>query len=142
MFFVILCFEIGSNISSNPFLKLVLLMFCIVIFRRIMSPFMDHRHDKVMYMLCIFKRTLLGGCQWSMIKLSNVCPYALKYVKQKTRASGNWYILIMNILEVFDSNIGCWFWKFLDMGIIDLWHFKGGLLVVCFIILCFILWNH
>jgi hypothetical protein len=138
-FFVILCFEIGFKISSNPFLKLVLLMFCIEIFHRIMSTFMDCRHDKVAYMLCIFKRTLSSGWWRSMIKLSNVCPCALKFVKQKARASGNWYLLIMNILEVFDSNMGWWYW---DMGIIDLWHFKGGLLVVCFTILCYFLWNH
>jgi hypothetical protein len=40
-------------------------------------------------MLCIFKRTLLGGCQRFMIKLSNVCPCALKFVKQKVGASDN-----------------------------------------------------
>jgi hypothetical protein len=141
-FLVILCFEIGFNISNDPFLKFVLLMFCIVIFHRIMSTFMDRRDDKVMYMLCIFKRTFSSGCRRCMIKLSNICPCALKSVKQKARASGNWYLLIMNILEVFDSNMGWWYWKFLDMGIIDLWHLKGGLLVVCFIILCYFLWNH
>jgi hypothetical protein len=58
----------------------------IVIFHRIMNPSMDHRHDKIMYMLCIFKHTLSGGCRRSMIKLSNVCPYALKSVKQKAKA--------------------------------------------------------
>jgi hypothetical protein len=46
-FFVILCFEISFNNSSDPFLKFVLLMFCIVIFHRIMSTFMDCRHDKL-----------------------------------------------------------------------------------------------
>jgi hypothetical protein len=83
MFFVILCFETGSNIFSDHFLKLALLMSCIVISRRIMSPSMDCRYDNVTYMLYIFKCTLLGVCQRSMIKLSNVCPCALKFVKQK-----------------------------------------------------------
>jgi hypothetical protein len=89
MCFVILCFEIGSNISKDPFLKLVLHMFCMVIFHRIMNPFMDRKYDKVMYMLCIFKRTLSGGCRRFMIKLSNVCLSALKYVRQKARAIDN-----------------------------------------------------
>jgi hypothetical protein len=64
-------------------------MFHIVIFRRFMNPSMDRKCDKVMSMLCIFKCTLSGGCQWFMIKLSNVCPCALKFVKQKVGASGN-----------------------------------------------------
>jgi hypothetical protein len=50
-FFVILCFETSSNISSNPFFKLALLMSCIVIFCKIMSPSMDCRHENVTYML-------------------------------------------------------------------------------------------
>jgi hypothetical protein len=54
-----------------------------------MNTFMDHKHDKVTYMLCIFNRTLSSGCQRSMIKLSNIRPCALKSVKQKARASGN-----------------------------------------------------
>jgi hypothetical protein len=71
-----------------------------------MSPFMDHRSDKITYVLCIFKHTLLGGCQkGSMIKLSNVCPCVLKSVKQKVEANGNSYLLIMNVLKVFDSNM-------------------------------------
>jgi hypothetical protein len=59
-----------------------------------MSPSMDHRCDKVSYMLCIFKCTLLGGYWRYVIKLSNVCPCALKFVKQKVGARGNWYLLI------------------------------------------------
>ncbi len=81
--------EIGSNISSNPFLKLTLHMSWIVIFHRIMSPFMDSRCDKVTYMLHIFKCILLGGCQRSIIKFSNVSPCVLQYVKQKVEARGN-----------------------------------------------------
>jgi uncharacterized membrane protein len=55
-----------------------------------MSPFMDRKFDKITYVLCIFKHTLLGGCQKrSMIKLSNVCPCALKSIKQKVEANGN-----------------------------------------------------
>jgi hypothetical protein len=60
-----------------------------------MNPSMDHRHDKVTFMLCIFKRTLSGSCWRSMIKLSNVCPCALKSVRQKARAIG------INIYECF-----------------------------------------
>ncbi len=37
-------------------------------------------------MLSIFKHTLSKGCRKSMIKLSNVCPCALKSMKQKARA--------------------------------------------------------
>ncbi len=85
---VILCYEIGSNISRDFFLKLTLHMSHIVIFRRIMSPSTDRRHDKVTYMLCIFKHTLSRGCQRSMIKLSNVCPCVLKSMRQKARAIG------------------------------------------------------
>jgi hypothetical protein len=76
-FFAILCFEIGSNISRNPFLNLILHMSWIVIFHKIMSPSMDRRHNKVTYMLCIFKCTLSSGCRRFMIKLSNVCPCVL-----------------------------------------------------------------
>ncbi len=88
-FFVILCFEIGSNIFNNLFLKLGLLMSHIVIFCRIMNPSMDHKCDKVMSMLCIFKHTLTSGCQRLMIKLSIVRSCALKFVKQNVGASGN-----------------------------------------------------
>jgi hypothetical protein len=42
-----------------------------------------------MYMLCILNWTLSGGQQTSMIKWSNVYPYALKFVKQKVGANGN-----------------------------------------------------
>jgi hypothetical protein len=78
MLFVILCFEIGSNISSNLFLKLGLFKSHIIIFHRIMNPSMDHKCDNVMSMLCIFKRTLSSGYQRFMIKLSNVRPCVLK----------------------------------------------------------------
>ncbi len=119
-FFVILCFQIGYNIYKDLFLKLALHISCIVIFCKIMSPFIDHRHDKVTYMLCIFKRTLSGGCQRSMIKLPTVYPCALKFVSWKARAISNWYLLIVNVLEVFNSNMWWWYWKFLDMGIIGM----------------------
>ncbi len=85
MILVMLCFETSSNVSSDLFLKLVLFIFCIVIFHRIMSC----KSDNVIYMLCIFKCTLLGGCQRSMIKLSNACACALKSMRQKARASDN-----------------------------------------------------
>ncbi len=70
-------------------MKFGLLMFHIIIFRRIMNPSMDYECDKVMSMVCIFKRTLSGGYQRFMIKLSNVCPCVLKFLKQKVGASGN-----------------------------------------------------
>jgi hypothetical protein len=62
MFLAIICFGIGSNISDDHFLKLTLHMSWIIIFRNIMNPYMDCRHDKVTYMLCIFKCMLLSGC--------------------------------------------------------------------------------
>jgi len=49
---------------------------------------MDHRFNKVMYMLCKFKHTLLSGCQKrSMVRFSNVCPRAFKSMKQKVEAN-------------------------------------------------------
>ncbi len=44
---------------------------------------MDCRCDKVTYMLCIFKCTLLGDYQRSIINLSNICPCVLKSIRQK-----------------------------------------------------------
>ncbi len=75
---------------------------------------------KVTYMLCIFKCTLSSGCWRSTIKLSIVCPCVLKFVRQKVGAIDNWYLLIVNVLEVFDSNMWWWYWKFLNMGIIGM----------------------
>jgi hypothetical protein len=40
-----------------------------------------------------------------MIKRSNVCPENLKFVRQKTKASGSWYLFMLNVLEVFDFGI-------------------------------------
>jgi hypothetical protein len=48
---------------------------------------------------------LLGGWHKSMIKWSNVYPCALKSIKQKVGAIGNWYLLIINVLEMFDYGI-------------------------------------
>jgi hypothetical protein len=87
--FCYICFGIGSNISNGLTFKLTLHMSWIVIFHRIMSPFVDHKHDKVMYMLCILKHMLSGHCQKFIIKLSKVCPCALKFMRQKARAKGN-----------------------------------------------------
>jgi len=118
-FSVILCFEISSNISSNHFLNLVLHMSWITIFHRIISPSMNHRHDKVTYILCIFKCTLLGGCRRSTINLSNVCPCVLMSMDCECfGALVFWCLWIVNVLEVFDSNIWWWHWKFLEMGTI------------------------
>jgi hypothetical protein len=112
---------VGVIISSDIFKNFALLMFWIVIFQRITSPFIKRKHDNVMYMLCIFNGILLGGWQRSMIKWSNIYPYALQFVKQKTWASGNWYLLIVNVLKVFDFNIWWWYWKFFDIVLL-LWH--------------------
>ncbi len=54
-----------------------------------MNSFMECKHDNVTYMSCIFNGTLLRGWQKSMITWSNACPYALKSVKQKVKASGS-----------------------------------------------------
>jgi hypothetical protein len=105
-----LCFEIGSKISNNVFLKLVLHMSWIVIFHRILNSSMDHEYDKVMYMLCMFRHMLLGGCWRSIIKLSNVCPCALKLVKQKAGAKK------INIY---------WLWMFV-LVLWNLWNKKQG----------------
>jgi hypothetical protein len=70
-------------------LKLALHMSWIIIFHKNMNPSMDCKHDKVTYMLCIFKCTLLDGCRRSIINLSNVCPCALKSIRQKVGASDN-----------------------------------------------------
>jgi hypothetical protein len=119
-----LYFEVGSNISNNQFLKLVLHMSWIVIFHSILNSSMDHKHDKVMYMLCMFKHMLSCGRWRSIIKLSNVCPCVSKPVKQKAKAKSNWYLLIMNVLEVLDSDRWWWYWKLLDMVIIDMTFLK------------------
>ncbi len=87
---------------------------------RITSPSIERRCDNVTYMLCIFSGMLLGGWCKSMIKWSNVCPCVLKFVKQKVGAIGNWYLLIVNVLEVFDFGIWWWYWKLLDMGYIGM----------------------
>jgi len=71
--FLKLCFEIIVTISNDPFLKLALCMCYIVIYHKIMSPSMDHKHHNITYMLCIFSCTL-SNCWWrSIIKWSNVC---------------------------------------------------------------------
>jgi hypothetical protein len=115
-------FDVGVIISNDIFSKFALLMFWIVIFQRITIWFIKRTHDNIKYMLCIFSGTLLGGWQRSMIKWSNICPCALKIVKQKAWASGNWYLLIVNVLKVFDFNICWWYWKLFGMVLLA-WHF-------------------
>jgi hypothetical protein len=77
-----------------------------------MSPSMDHRWDKVAYMLCMFKCTLSSGYLRYVIKLSNVCPCALKFVNKKLGQDaidiywlhkcfiGVWFLYVMVILEI------------------------------------------
>ncbi len=76
----------------------------------IMSPSRERKLDNVTYMLCMLIDTQLGGCLTSMIKWSNAYLSLLKFVRQKVRSSGNWYLLMLNVLEVFDfvcgDNIG------------------------------------
>jgi hypothetical protein len=80
-----------------------------------MSPSKEHNCDNITYMLCMSIGTLFGGCFKSMIKWSNVCPWNLKSMRQKVGVSGNWYLFMLNVLEVFDSSIGddierFWIW--------------------------------
>ncbi len=54
-----------------------------------MSPYMECKCDNITYVFCILNDTLLASWQRSMIKLSIVCPYALKSMKQKIRPNGS-----------------------------------------------------
>ncbi len=72
----------------------------------IMSPPREHKLDNVTYMLCMLIGTPLGGCLTPMIKWSNAYFSLLKFVRQKARSSGNWYLLMLNVSEVFD--FGMW----------------------------------
>ncbi len=76
-------FKTGVVISNDPFLKLTLCMFWIVIFCKIMSPSKEHKHDNVTYMLCILSWILSSGWRRSMIECSKVCPWASKSFQQK-----------------------------------------------------------
>jgi hypothetical protein len=120
-------------ISSDPFLKLTLCMFWIVISCKITSPFKDHN---VTYMLCILSCILSGGWWKAMTKCSNVCPCILKVVKQKVGANGSWYQLILKVLKVFDSCTKWWYWKFLVMGAIDITFLGTPLRIMS----CKVLW--
>jgi hypothetical protein len=68
-----------------------------------MSPFKEQNHDNVTYMLCMLIGMLLSGCFKSIIKWSNV--WDVTFVKQKARASDNWYLFMLNVLIVFDFGI-------------------------------------
>jgi hypothetical protein len=85
-----------------------------------MSPYMECRYDNITYVFCILNDTLLASWQRSMIKLSNVYPYALKSMKQKNRPNGSWYLLIVNVFKSF--NFGMWWWysKFLEIRTIGM----------------------
>jgi len=76
-------------------------MSCIVISCKTTSLFNEHKCDNVTYMLYILNCTLSGGYQRSITKCSNVCPWALKSIKQKVGTSGSWYWQILKVLEVF-----------------------------------------
>jgi hypothetical protein len=90
-----------------------------------MRPYMECRCDNITYVFCILNDTLLASWQRSMIKLSNVCPYALKSTKQKIRPNGSWYLLIVNVLKLFNSGMWWWYWKLLEIGTIGM-TFLGG----------------
>jgi len=85
-----------------------------------MSPSKECIRDNVTYMLCMLISMLLGGCFKSMIKWSNVCPWDLKYVRQKAWASGSWYLFMLNVLKAFYSDIWWWCWKVMDIGTIGM----------------------
>jgi hypothetical protein len=70
-----------------------------------MSRSKERNCDNVTYMLCMLIGTLLGGCFKSTINWSNVCPWYSKSTRQKTRANGDWYLFVLNILEIFDYGI-------------------------------------
>jgi hypothetical protein len=123
------------------FKKFTLCMFWIVISWRITNPSIEHRCDNVTYILCIFSGTLLGRLHRSMIKWSNVCPSILKFVRQKVGAIDNWYLSIVNVLEVFNYNIWWWYWKLLNMGPISM-AFLGGFQVVCLVNYHVFEWNY
>jgi hypothetical protein len=71
-------------------------------------------------MLCMLVGTLLGGSFKSIIKWSNICPWDVIFVKQKARASDSWYLFMLNVLVVFDSDIWWWYWKVVDSSTIDM----------------------
>jgi hypothetical protein len=83
-----------------------------------MNPYMEGRSNNITYMFCILNDTLSTSWQRSMIKLSNVCPCALKSTRQKVGAIGSWYLLIVNVLKSFNSSIWWWYWKLLEIGTI------------------------
>jgi hypothetical protein len=68
----------------------------------IMNPSMGCKHDNVTDMLSMLIGTPLDDYFKSMIKWSNVCPKVLKFIRQKERESVNLYLLMLNVLEVFD----------------------------------------
>jgi hypothetical protein len=102
---------------------LALHMYSINISLNITSPSKECNRDNVTYMLCMVIGTLSGGCFKSMIKWSNVCPWYSKYMKQKAKANGSWYLFMLNILEVFDYGIWWWYWNIMDIDTIGLTFF-------------------
>ncbi len=84
-----------------------------MISHKIMSPFKECKQDNVTYM-CILNWILPGGWWRSMIKCSKVCPLALKLIKQKVGASGNWFWLTLKVFEVL---------VFYEMVILEISHY-------------------
>jgi hypothetical protein len=89
-----------------------------------MSMSKECNRDNVTYMLCMLIGTLSSGCFKFMIKRSNVCPWDSKSMRQKTKASGSWYLFMLNVLEVFDFGIWWWYWKILDIDTIGMTFFN------------------
>jgi hypothetical protein len=139
--FVLIFFwsEKGFVISNDPFLNLALHMSSIDISFNITSPSKERTHDNVTYMLCMLIGTLSGGCFKSMIKWSNVCLWNLKFVKQKAKASGSWYIFMLNVMEVFDYSIWWWYWKVLDIDTIGMTFFGRPSKVMSCKVSCFLM---
>jgi hypothetical protein len=82
-----------------------------------MSPSMDCKHDNVGICWAYLNthcqkvaESLWLSCQMFVLVLWNLWNKKL----------GQLSLLIMNVLEVFNSNMWWWYWKFLDMGIIGM----------------------
>jgi hypothetical protein len=122
--------EIGFVISNYPFLNLVLHMSLIDISFNIMSLSNEHKHDNLTNMLCMLIGTFLGDCFKLMVKWSNVYFWTLKFMKYNVKASDNWYLLMLHVLEVFDCGMWWWYGKLFYMGTIDI-TFLANLVKLC-----------
>jgi hypothetical protein len=139
-FLFIVFWERGFVISNNPFTNLALHvclhMSCIDISLNIMSPSREHKNDNVTYTLCVLTGT--SSSVKSMIKCSNVYSWILNFMTQKARTNGNWYLLMLNVLKVFDSWMWRWYYEFY-MGTIGIKFFCWPCWVISCKVLCFLM---